>query len=159
MKWAERITAIVLLALSALWIKLAVNLPFPAFARVAKMGPGHYPIAVAGLLAILAILLLWQTFRSEALAGSAKNDEEQDREAHESRHLILGFGFFLAYVILVQFIGFVLASIVFVFCFVRLIGKFNYLLSGALALGIPVLLWTVFDYLLTVPLPKGPLGF
>lgn len=159
MKWAERITAVVLLALSALWIQLAVDLPFPAFARVAKMGPGHYPIAVAGLLAILAVLLLWQTFRSEKHADPAEDDEEQSSVSKGFRHLIIGFGFFLAYVILVPLIGFVMASIVFVFCFIRLIGKFNYLLSGALALGIPALLWTVFAYLLTVPLPKGPFGF
>lgn len=159
MKWAQRITAIVLLALSVLWIKLAVNLPFPAFARAAKMGPGHYPIAVAFLLGILAVILFWQTFHSETPSDPAKDDEKQDHDTHGLRHLTIGFGFFLAYVILVQFIGFVLASILFVFCFVRLIGKFNYWLSGLLALGIPVLLWTVFDYLLTVPLPKGPLGF
>ena len=159
MRWANRITAIVLLALSALWIQLAVHLPFPAFARVAKMGPGHYPIAVAGLLAILAVLLLWQTFRSEKHTESAEDDEEQSRDPQGFRHLIIGFGFFLTYVILVPLIGFVLASIVFVFCFIRLIGQFNYMLSGALALGIPALLWTVFAYLLTVPLPKGLFGF
>ena len=159
MRWAERITAVVLLALSALWIQLAVDLPFPAFARVAKMGPGHYPIAVAGLLASLAVLLLWQTFRCEKHAASAEDDEEQSRNPQGFRHLIIGFGFFLVYVILVPLIGFVLASMVFVFCFIRLIGQFNYLLSGALALGIPALLWTVFAYLLTVPLPKGPFGF
>jgi len=159
MQWAQRITAIVLLALAVLWIKLAVNLPFPAFARAAKMGPGHYPIAVAFLLGILAVILFWQTFHSETPSDPAKDNEQPDHDTHGLRHLTIGFGFFLAYVILVQFIGFVLASVLFVFCFVRLIGKFNYWLSGLLALGIPVLLWTVFDYLLTVPLPKGPLGF
>ena len=159
MRWANQITAIVLLALSALWIQLAVDLPFPAFARVAKMGPGHFPIAVAGLLVILAVLLLWQTFRSQKPTDAAEDDEEQSHDPKRFRHLIIGFGFFLAYVILVPFIGFVLASIVFVFCFIRLIGQFNYLLSGALALGIPALLWTVFAYLLTIPLPKGPFGF
>jgi putative tricarboxylic transport membrane protein len=159
MKWAERIAAIVLLALSAVWIQLAVDLPFPAFARVAKMGPGHYPIAVAGLMAILAVLLLWQTFRSEKHTDSAEENEEQRRDSRGFRHLIIGFGFFLAYVILVPLVGFVMASILFVFCFIRLIGQFNYWLSGTLALVIPALLWTVFAYLLTVPLPKGPFGF
>lgn len=159
MKWADRITAIVLLALCVFWIRLAVDLPFPAFARVAKMGPGHYPIAVAGLLAILAVLLFWQTFHSDKYTGSAKDEEEQTIDPRGFRHLIIGFGFFLIYVILVPLIGFVLASIVFVFCFVCLIGRFNYWLSGVLALGIPALLWTVFAYLLTVPLPKGPFGF
>jgi putative tricarboxylic transport membrane protein len=159
MKWADRITAIVLLALCVFWIRLAVDLPFPAFARVAKMGPGHYPIAVAGLLAILAVLLLWQTFRSDTYADAANDEEQQTIDPRGFRHLVIGFGFFLGYVILVPLIGFVLASIVFVFCFIRLIGQFNYWLSGVLALGIPVLLWTVFAYLLTVPLPKGPFGF
>jgi len=159
MRWADRIAAIALLGLSALWIRLAVDLPFPAFARVSKMGPGYYPIAVAGLLAILAVLLLWQTFRSEKNAEGTEDDEQQSLDPRGSRYLIIGFGFFLAYVILVPLIGFVLASIVFVFCFIRLIGQFNYLLSGTLALGIPALLWAVFAYLLTVPLPKGPFGF
>jgi putative tricarboxylic transport membrane protein len=159
MRWAERITAIVLLALSVFWIQLAVDLPFPAFARVAKMGPGHYPIAVAGLMAILAVLLFWQTFRFEKQIDPAGDDEEQSRDSRGFRHLIIGFVFFLTYVILVPLIGFVMASIVFVFCFIRLIGQFNYWLSGVLALGIPALLWTVFAYLLTVPLPKGPFGF
>jgi putative tricarboxylic transport membrane protein len=159
MKSADRIAAIVLIALSALWIQLAVQLPFPAFARVAKMGPGHFPITVAGLLAFLAVLLFRQTFRSEKYADSTVDDEQQSRNPQGSRNLVTGFGFFLAYVILVSVIGFVLASIVFVFCFIRLIGKFNYLLSGALALGIPALLWAVFAYLLTVPLPRGPFGF
>ena len=125
MKWAERITAIVLLALSAFWIQLAVDLPFPAFARVAKMGPGHYPIAVAGLMALLAVLLFWQTFRTAKLIDPAEEDEEQSRDSRGFRILIIGFGFFLAYVILVPLIGFVMASIVFVFCFIRLIGRFN----------------------------------
>jgi putative tricarboxylic transport membrane protein len=159
MKWAERITAIVLLALCLLWIYWAVDLPFPSFARVAKMGPGHYPIAVAGLLGLLSVLLFGQTFRDAKHAGSAEDDEEQSRDPGGFRHLITGFAFFLGYVILVPLIGFVLASVVFVFCFIRLIGRFNYWLSGALALGIPALLWTVFAYLLTVPLPKGPFGF
>jgi len=159
MKWADRITAIVLLALSVLWIQLAVNLPFPAFARVAKMGPGHYPIAVAGLLAILAVLLLWQTFRFDKLTNPTEEDEEESPHPRGSRNLIIGFGFFLIYVIFVPLIGFVLASVVFVFCFIRLLGKFSYFLSGVLAVGIPVFLWAVFAYMLTVPLPKGPFGF
>ena len=159
MKSADRIFALILIMLSVLWVLLAVRLPFPAFARVAKMGPGHFPIIVASLLAFLAVLLFWNTFHSEKYADLTVDKEKQSRNPSESRYLITGFGLFLAYVILLPIMGFLLASSVFVFCFIRLIGQFNYLISGALALGIPTLLWAVFSYMLTVPLPMGPFGF
>jgi putative tricarboxylic transport membrane protein len=160
MKWADRIAALVLMALSLLWIQMSLNLPFPAFARVARMGPGHYPMAVAGLQFILALLLLGQTFRSAA-GADAKTDSsrKKSRNPQAVRHVLIGSGLFLAYVITVPFLGFGLATAAFIFSFIRIIGRFGYLLCGALAAGIPLLLWTIFAYLLTVPLPKGPWGF
>lgn len=159
MKWAERITALLLLALSVVWIYLAVHLPFPAFARVARMGPGHFPMAVAAVLAILALWLLWQTFRSGP--GDDKSHTapaKKDRNPRAVWHLICGFGLFLVYVILVPYLGFGLSTAVFAFSFIRFIGGFGYLLCTVLAVVIPAVLWTVFAYLLTVPLPKGPWG-
>ena len=139
---------------------MAAHVPFPAFARVARMGPGHYPMAVAVLQLILALWLLWQTFRPDRYPEKQTDaDEKKSRNPQATQHLLVGFGFFLAYVIFVPYLGFALATVLFVFCFVRIIGRFSYLLSGGLALGIPALLWTIFAYLLTVPLPKGPLGF
>ena len=158
MKWAERITALFLLALSAVWIYLAVRLPFPAFARVARMGPGHYPIAVAGLIIILALWLLWQTFRSEQYTEKTPSAAAKKRNPQAVKHLISGFGLFLVYVIIVPYLGFALSTALFAFCFIRFIGGFGYLLCTILALAIPALLWTIFAYLLTVPLPKGPWG-
>jgi hypothetical protein len=160
MKWADRTAALVLIALSVFWIYMAVNLPFPAFARVARMGPGHYPSGVAVLQIILALLLLWQTFRSGPNAEAAADSGDKKRRNPQAvRHLLIGFGLFLAYVIVVPFLGFGLATACFIFGFIRIIGRFGYLLCGALAVGIPVLLWVIFAYLLTVPLPKGPWGF
>jgi hypothetical protein len=159
MKWAERITALFLLALSGVWIYLAVRLPFPAFARVARMGPGHFPMAVAGVLAILALWLLWQTFRSKPSAEEAQSTAaKKNRNPQAVKHLISGFGLFLVYVILVPYLGFALSTALFAFCFIRFIGGFGYLLCTVLAVAIPAALWTIFAYLLTVPLPKGPWG-
>ena len=159
MKWAERITALFLVVLSAVWIYLAVRLPFPAFARVARMGPGHFPMVVAGVLAILAFWLLWQTFRSEPGTEEAQTTKvNKNRNPQAIKHLISGFGLFLVYVIMVPYLGFTLSTALFAFCFIRFIGGFGYLLCTILALAIPALLWTIFAYLLTVPLPKGPWG-
>jgi putative tricarboxylic transport membrane protein len=140
------------------WIYLAVRLPFPAFARVARMGPGHYPIAVAGLIIILALWLLWQTFRSEPYTEKTPSAEAQKSNPQAVKHLISGFGLFLVYVIIMPYLGFALSTALFAFCFIRFIGGFGYLLCTIVALAIPALLWTIFAYLLTVPLPKGPWG-
>ena len=160
MKLADRITAVLLIALSLWWIQMAVHIPFPAFARVAKMGPGHYPMAVAGLQIVLAIWLLWETFLPNRYPeNAARKTEESKRNPLAKQHLVVGFGLFVGYVILVPLVGFGLATTLFVFGFVRFIGRYTVVYCGLLSLAIPAVIWFIFAYLLTVPLPKGPWGF
>ncbi len=160
MKWADRITALVLIVIAGAWIYLAIQLPFPAFARVSKMSPGSYPIAVATLLAVLAILLLIQTFQTQKSAEKKDDDvDSRPRNLKAVQHLITGGFLFLGYVVLIPFIGFVVDSFLFVFFILKFIGRYKLFITLPIAVGIPSLLWAIFAYLLTVPLPKGPWGF
>lgn len=164
-KWADRITAITLFIIAGVWLLLAVQLPFPAFSRISKMGPGHYPLAVAGVLAVLAIILLAQTFLGKATHGPDSPGHDDFEAGTETRnpkavqHLITGFALFLCYIVSIPSLGFVAVSPLFVFLFLRFIGRFKLLFTITIAVCIPALLWTIFAFWLAVPLPKGPWGF
>ena len=159
MKWANRVTALVLFVIAGQWIYLANQIPFPAFARVSKLAPGHYPMGVAVLLAVLAVILFMQTFKEQDHGEENGPQEESGQNPKAFQHLLTGFVLFLGYVISVPFLGFVIASPLFVFLFIWLIADYALLLRVTIAIGIPSLLWIIFAWWLSVPVPRGPWGF
>jgi putative tricarboxylic transport membrane protein len=159
MKWADRAAALVLLVIAGGWIYLANQIPFPAFARVSKLSPGHYPMGVGVLLLALAIILLVQTFKHQDYVEKNGAQEEIERNPKAVQHLLTGFVLFFAYVLSVPILGFALATPLFAFLFIWSIGRYSLLLTIPIAVGIPVILWIIFAWWLSVPVPKGPWGF
>ena len=161
MKLADRITSVLLVILSGFWIYWARQLPYPKFAQISKMGPGDFPTIVAGLLAIFAIWLFIETFRYpvDKKDTGGGNESKTTRNPKAVRDILTGFGFFTVMLLFVPFLGFSLSSAGFVFLFVIVIGRYRIWLSIVTAILIPFVLWFIFAYLLTVPLPKGPWGF
>ena len=163
MPWGDRALTVVMLAVSGVWTYLAFKLPFPSFAKAAKVGPGHFPAAVAILMGVLALILLVKTFLPRP--GGTRTDEggspqgkDESSENKGRRHLTIGFGLFTAYVLLTPLIGFIPASILFVLGMVRIVGGMPWLKCGMTSVIITTFLWAVFVYWLQVPLPTGPMG-
>jgi putative tricarboxylic transport membrane protein len=159
MKWFDRIAAFVLLVIAGVWIYMAIQVPFPTFARVSKLAPGHYPMAVAVLLAALAIILLGKTFKGQDRIEKKAPQEENIRNPKAVQHLVTGFVLFFAYVLSVPILGFALATPLFAFLFIWSIGRYSLLHTIPIAVGIPLILWIIFAWWLSVPVPKGPWGF
>jgi putative tricarboxylic transport membrane protein len=161
MKTADRISSVILLVLSGLWIYWARQLPYPKFAQVSNMGPGDFPTIIAVMLAIFAIWQFVDTFRQPFDKTLADSDDETEslKNPRAGRDIITGFGLFTVMLLLMPFIGFSLAALIFVCLFLLLIGHYKFILAVPIAVCIPSLLWIIFAYLLTVPLPKGPWGF
>jgi len=155
----HRIVAIVLFVASVVWFILSLRLPFPVFARVSGMSPGHYPAVLSVAMAILAVLLFVQTFRQDGDEEGDLWDAEEEEPTGDARPFYIGAALLLGYIVFLPFLGFLISSVVFVFLFTLIIGKYSFPLITALAAGIPGLLWIIFARLLTVPLPKGPWGF
>ena len=101
-----------------------------------------------------SLLLLAQTFFSP---DGQEGDPELLRAGNSgaAHQTLLGFAFFLAYVTFIPWIGFTVSSVLFVFGFVLRLGRYGIVAAGALAVGISALLWSLFAYLLAVPLPQG----
>jgi putative tricarboxylic transport membrane protein len=60
------------------------------------------------------------------------------------------------YVVLINWIGIYVASGLLIGFFMRWLGKYRWSLTVALAIGVPLLLFIVFERWFLVPLPKGP---
>jgi putative tricarboxylic transport membrane protein len=110
-------------------------------------------------LLVLAIILLVKTFKYQDSGEKNGAEEEIERNPKAVQHLLTGFVLFLGYVISVPFLGFAVASPLFVFFFIWFIAGYTLLLRITIAIGIPSLLWMIFAWWLSVPVPKGPWGF
>jgi len=161
MKSADRITSILLVVLSGLWIFWARQLPYPKFAQVSNMGPGDFPTIVAVMLALFAIWQFVDTFRHpvEKTETDGNDETESIKNPQARRDIITGFGLFTVMLVITPFSGFLLAASIFVCFFVLLIGRYRFYLAIVVAVLITSSLWFIFAFLLTVPLPKGPWGF
>ncbi|MGJ4904593.1 tripartite tricarboxylate transporter TctB family protein [Bradyrhizobium sp. HKCCYLS2058] len=60
------------------------------------------------------------------------------------------------YVGALPFTGLYLASIIFIAWFMRWLGKYGWLTVAAVAIGMPVVTYLIFERWFMVPLPKGP---
>lgn len=60
------------------------------------------------------------------------------------------------YVGAIPFTGLYLASMIFIAWFMRWLGKYNWLTVAAIAIGMPVVTYFIFERWFLVPLPKGP---
>jgi hypothetical protein len=61
------------------------------------------------------------------------------------------------YVLGVQLIGIYVSSALFIVLFMRLAGKYSWLRSGAVGVGVSVSAFVLFEIWFKIPLPKGPL--
>ncbi|MGZ8309315.1 MAG: tripartite tricarboxylate transporter TctB family protein [Rhodoplanes sp.] len=61
------------------------------------------------------------------------------------------------YVALVPWLGLYVASFLLIAVFMKWLGKYSWMLTLAVAIGVPVLSFLMFEKWFLVPLPKGPL--
>lgn len=159
--WADRILGLAMLGVAGLWIRLALELPFPAFAKSARVGPGHFPAGIAILLAVLSVILIARTWTPKSRrtvsepAGVLSEPKETPEGTRVRRNLIIGFGLFFAYIVASPLLGFIPASLVFILAMTRITGNMPWLKSALAAVVVTGILWVLFVLWLQIPLPTG----
>lgn len=151
MDWLKIVTGLSLLSVSSLWIVQSLRLPFPSFARAAKVGPAHFPILVSSLLALLTVIWLVREHR--------KSRGESEVRGLRLIPWYLGYA---GYLVVVPFFGFIPATFLLVLAVVGVKSRGPWMLklgkSLVAALIITGLEWGIFQKWLGVPLPTGILG-
>jgi putative tricarboxylic transport membrane protein len=126
------------------------------FAQRGPVGPKAVPILVGSLLLVVAVLLARDVLRGGR--GEAEGGEDIDLAAPADwRTVLLLCGAFLANAALIGVVGFPISGAILFWGAAYALGSRNLVRDPLIAAGLSVLTFLVFNNLLGVPLPGGPL--
>lgn len=122
-------------------------------ARWADDGPqaGYFPFYVAVIICAASAWVFFSTWRRKAEGTEAFVLRGQLKQIFA---LLLPA---IAYVIAIEFIGIYVASAAFIGYFMARHGDHRLWVTAAVALGLPLVLFMMFERWFKTPLPKGPL--
>jgi putative tricarboxylic transport membrane protein len=140
---------VVAIALSTLYFITALGYPM---GTLDQPGPGRFPVFIGGFLVIASTgSLIYDWFRPRSGELSLPKGAGLGRVLSITAATI-------AYVILLPYIGHVLAAVIIVFVVLQTMGLSNWLTKIAVTAAMALGSYYLFDVLLQVPLPKGILG-
>jgi putative tricarboxylic transport membrane protein len=144
-----------LVVLGVLVLTDALRIPTD-FAQRGPVGPKAVPILVGSLLLVVAALLARDVLRGGR--GEAEAGEDVDLNAPADwRTVLLLCGAFLANAALIGLVGFPISGAILFWGAAYALGSRAYVRDPLLAAGLSILTFVIFNNLLGVPLPGGPL--
>lgn len=123
---------------------------FPATAIETDIGAGAFPRFYAGALIVLAVLLV----ASDWLTNRATDVHHEP--SHYGR-VAAGVGIVAGYIVLLSFVGYLIATPLFLMALMIIMNLRRLWLTLLLAIAITLILWLLFSMALQVPLPVGSL--
>jgi putative tricarboxylic transport membrane protein len=109
---------------------------------------GFFPFYVGLFIVVASAVNLWNTLRT--------GDTGVFAEWGQLRQVMSVVVPTAIYVGAMPFVGLYFASMVFIAWFMRWLGKYSWLVVAAVAMGMPVVTYLIFERWFLVPLPKGP---
>jgi hypothetical protein len=150
----DRLAGTILLALALIWIG-ATWWMLPAGSAPGQIGPRGFPLGMGVLLACLSLALIAGSRRAEPAEPRAADDVRRDRKA-ELWALAATFGFLGVYLLLLDLIGFVLATVAVCASFMTVVlKKRSPVLVAATSLGLAFGIWLILGKAMGVYLPRG----
>jgi len=148
-RWPEVIAALLLMGIAALVITDSLRV----VAGWAEDGPraGYFPFYIGLILLASSTWILI----SQLLKWNGSNDEFADRE--QLGRVVSIFIPMVVYVIGIAVLGIYVASALLIAYFMIRYGRNKPWLIALVSIGVPLLLFAVFERWFLVPLPKGPL--
>ena len=113
--------------------------------------PGYFPFYVGLLICASAVATLVRAVRNSALAA------ESFVSRGELKKILTVLLPSIVYVSLIAYLGFYVASTLFIAYFMRRLGKYSWLMVVSVSAGVNIAFFLTFEIWFSVPLPKGPL--
>jgi len=113
-----------------------------------KPGPGFFSFLSAATLGCLALIILFQMWRS-------REKGEESREEGSWRGRVLCFLSLLIFILLLDTLGFVLTSFLFITFYLRVVERKGWRISTMTGVAIALASYGVFEVCLKSQLPKG----
>lgn len=152
--WGDGLIALGVLALGSYFVVGALNIR--VLSSYARVGPRFFPFLVAGGLLLCGALLLVGALRGERAAPEGGEDVDVQARADWRAVLILSVAL-SADILLIERVGFILASTVLFWGAAFGFGSRHYLRDVLVGLMLSVVVYGVFTRLLDLNLPAGPL--
>ncbi len=151
LKPINRKLGLVLAGFAGLYLFLSYQIPSYAYALV---DADVVPKGLGFLLLLLSVLLFLQK----------KEETEQEKQKRsipkKELYILLGVAaFILIYIFLLEIVGFVIMTSLFVFTCSSFLGYKKYKTSALVAIIFSLILYFLFNYLLLIHLPPGVLPF
>ena len=150
----ERIGTLCLLALV---IGLAVcsfilSLSFPKTPLPTDIGPARFPNIFAFCLIVLCAVQFVLTLKSPQANPSPDDVLSVDKPNYW--RVAIGISITVLCIYAMQFLGFEICSIAYLFTLMRLMGRRQYIWNGIFAVLLSASIYLIFSYGLSVPLPE-----
>jgi putative tricarboxylic transport membrane protein len=146
---ADVFVAIILLGVCAIVIYDSARLGF-SWREGEGPAPGYFPFYIAVVLGVASLVNL-----ASALRGRGTGEIFVSLRPFGRVLAVLVPS--IAYVAMIQYLGIYVASAIFIFAFMIVIGRENPLKSLGISVLVPLALFLMFEKWFLVPLPKGPL--
>ncbi|WLD94472.1 tripartite tricarboxylate transporter TctB family protein [Alkalihalobacillus sp. AL-G] len=145
----NRKVSIALLLLAIFYLVLSFKLPSYAYVPVDS---DLVPIGLGFILIGLSVALFFQK--------DYEKEEHEERIPRKELPIVLGVvGFIIFYIFLLEIIGFILVTVLFLFFCSLFLGYRKHMINAAVSLAVPILIYILFDSFLKVQLPMGILPF
>lgn len=143
--------SLILLVIAAVYLILSYQLPAYAYTEV---DADVIPKALGWLLVFLAILLFF----------SKDNETEEQRQRRnipkKETGMLLGIGgLIFIYISLLEIVGFIVISTLFIFLCSLFLGYKSHIVNGVVSIAFSGFIYIIFNTLLQISLPSGILPF
>ena len=148
-------------AIAGALVYLWADLHLPATRIGDPLGPKAFPALVAGGLILSAVLLLFEIRkkRHALRAGEQPAHDMAPVTRKQAVTLIAMAAWTALYYAVFEWLGYLLATPVFLFGLLSHFHRGKHVVNAAVAIGFSLVVYALFSLLLGVPLPRGLLDF
>lgn len=155
MKKMNLIFAGICAAIGALLIILAAGYPTAADYGTGVPGPGLWPIVISAVMLAMAALLAMKSIKMPA-----EKNTDVPMWNQGTKRVYITMGILFAYVAVLEFLGFIIATTVMEAIFIHWFAKKKPWVTAVIALVVTLVIYCVFQYVLNVPVGSfGILAF
>ena len=154
MKKENYIFSIITVFISIFFIIMSFQ--FSASNSINKIGPRIWPLTTLIIMLVLSILLVVKTyFQANANDTSSSNDEKEEVKLLKNPIIFIIASIVGIYILLLNIVGFIIATIIFVYPASILLGMKRKIYAIFLTIISTIIFVSVFGLLLNIPLPRG----
>lgn len=149
MKRTDQISSIVFLVFAIITVYLSALIPM---GNVSKPGPGFLPFWLGILLALIS-LFLWIQSAKQGLPDP--RPRAFSVKTQEAKGVVLTAFLVTAYSLLMEYLGFIICTLILLFLLFRIIGKQKWFVSIVWTILVTLASHLIFKVALKVQFPKG----